>query len=55
MIRINLLPIKAAKRRSAGQKQVLLGAVVVVGAMAGVVLLHGYVSADLDVQQSQIN
>jgi type IV pilus assembly protein PilN len=54
MIRINLLPVKAAKRRSAGQKQVLLGAIAVVGALAGVVLFHGWVSADLDVQKNQL-
>jgi type IV pilus assembly protein PilN len=55
MIRINLLPVKAAKRREAGQRQVLLGTVVLLAAVAGVVTFHGWASAQLNTQKGQIN
>jgi type IV pilus assembly protein PilN len=41
MIRINLLPIKAAKRREAGQKQLLAGIVTVSMTLAGIIVFHG--------------
>ena len=54
MIKINLLPVKAAKRRTAGQRQILLGGVIVVASLAGVVIFHGWIAADLDVQQARL-
>ncbi|MSP62147.1 MAG: hypothetical protein EXR72_17795 [Myxococcales bacterium] len=51
MIRINLLPVKTSKRRSAGQKQVLLGGLAVIGGLIGVVLFHGWASGEVAVQQ----
>lgn len=40
MIRINLLPIKAAKRREQGQRQLLVGIVVMTLAFVGVIVFH---------------
>jgi type IV pilus assembly protein PilN len=40
MIRINLLPVKAAKRREAGQRQLLVGVVVVTLAVVGLVVFN---------------
>ena len=40
MIRINLLPVKAAKRREQGQRQLLLGAIVFTLALVGVIVFH---------------
>src|SRR3954447_16143890 len=40
MIRINLLPIKAAKRREAGQKQLLVGIVAVTLTLVGIIVFH---------------
>jgi type IV pilus assembly protein PilN len=41
MIRINLLPIKAAKRREAGQKQLLGGIVIITLTLVGIIVFHG--------------
>jgi type IV pilus assembly protein PilN len=41
MIRINLLPVKAAKRREAGQRQLLAGAVVFTLALVAIIVFHG--------------
>ncbi len=41
MIKINLLPVKAAKRREQGQKQLLAGIVVVSAALVGIIIFHG--------------
>lgn len=41
MIRINLLPVKAAKKREAGQRQLLAGVVVFSLALVGVIVFHG--------------
>jgi type IV pilus assembly protein PilN len=54
MIRINLLPVKAARRRESGQRQVLLGAVVVLAALAGVVVFHGWASGQLMLQKNKL-
>jgi len=54
MIRINLLPVKAARRRESGQRQVLFGAVVILAALAGVVLFHGWAAAQLTQQQRNL-
>ena len=40
MIRINLLPVKAAKRREQGQRQLLAGAVVLTGAIVALIAFH---------------
>jgi len=41
MIRINLLPVKAAKRREQGQRQLLIGVGVVTLAVVGIIVFHG--------------
>jgi type IV pilus assembly protein PilN len=41
MIRINLLPVKAAKRREQGQKQLLAGVVIVSLTLASIIVFHG--------------
>lgn len=41
MIKINLLPVKAAKRREQGQKQLLLGVVMVSAALVAIIVFHG--------------
>ena len=48
MIRINLLPVKAAKKREAGQRQILLLLLVVVGALGVIVVLHLWKTAEID-------
>jgi type IV pilus assembly protein PilN len=40
MIRINLLPVKAAQRRASGQRQLLVGATVLLLGLAGVVAVQ---------------
>jgi type IV pilus assembly protein PilN len=40
MIRINLLPVKAAKRREQGQRQLLLGAVILTAAIVTIIVFH---------------
>ena len=40
MIRINLLPVKAARRRESGQRQLLVGVVVFTLALVGVIVFH---------------
>jgi len=47
MIRINLLPVKAARKRESGQRQVLLGVVALLAGLAGVVVFHGWASGEL--------
>ncbi len=41
MIKINLLPVKAAKRREQGQRQLLIGVIVVSAAIVGIIVFHG--------------
>lgn len=41
MIKINLLPVKAAKRREQGQRQLLVGIVVFSAALVGIIVFHG--------------
>jgi type IV pilus assembly protein PilN len=41
MIKINLLPVKAAKRREQGQRQLLIGVVVFSAALVGIIVFHG--------------
>jgi type IV pilus assembly protein PilN len=40
MIRINLLPVKAAKRREQGQRQLLAGVIAITLAIVGVIVFH---------------
>jgi type IV pilus assembly protein PilN len=55
MIRINLLPVKAAKKRESGQRQVLVGLLFVIGALAIVVVFHGWASAKLVSKKVELN
>ncbi|HEY3352998.1 MAG TPA: PilN domain-containing protein [Polyangia bacterium] len=48
MIRINLLPVKAAKKREAGQRQVVLLLLAVIGAFGIIVGVHLYKTAEVD-------
>ena len=41
MIRINLLPVKAAKRREQGQKQLLAGAAIITVTLVSIIVFHG--------------
>jgi type IV pilus assembly protein PilN len=41
MIRINLLPVKAAKRREQGQRQLLIGVVVFSATLVAIIVFHG--------------
>src|SRR6185312_7734942 len=41
MFKINLLPVKAAKRREQGQRQLLIGVVVFSAALVGIIVFHG--------------
>jgi type IV pilus assembly protein PilN len=52
MIKINLLPVKAAKRREQGQRQLLIGTVVFSLALAGVILFNSAAQAKIDAQQA---
>ena len=53
MIRINLLPVKAAKRREQGQRQLLVGAVVFTVALVGVIAFHTTQAAKITEIQTQ--
>lgn len=41
MIKINLLPVKAAKRREQGQKQLLAGVVIFSATLVAIIIFHG--------------
>ena len=41
MIKINLLPVKAAKRREQGQKQLLAGVIILSATLVGIIVFHG--------------
>ena len=51
MIKINLLPVKAAKRRADGQKQLLIGAVAVIVTLIGIILFYGSVVTRVNVSR----
>jgi type IV pilus assembly protein PilN len=53
MIRINLLPVKAAKRREQGQRQILIGAVVFTVALVGVIVFHTAAQREIDDLRAQ--
>jgi len=48
MIKINLLPVKAAKRREQGQKQLLVGVIVFTATLVGIVVFHGTQAAHIN-------
>jgi type IV pilus assembly protein PilN len=54
MIRINLLPVKAARRRESGQRQVLLGAIIMLAGLAGVVVFHGWAAGEVGKQKTEL-
>jgi type IV pilus assembly protein PilN len=53
MIKINLLPVKAAKRRADGQRQILIGAAVVTVSVIGIILFHGTTVARIDGERAE--
>jgi type IV pilus assembly protein PilN len=48
MIRINLLPVKAAKKREAGQRQVLMLLLIVLGCFGLIVAVHLYKTGEIE-------
>lgn len=52
MIKINLLPVKAAKRREQGQRQLLLGVVVISATLVAIIIFHGTQVAKLNDMRS---
>lgn len=53
MIRINLLPVKATKKREQGQRQLLFGVVAFSLALVGVIVFHGAEVASINTLQAQ--
>jgi type IV pilus assembly protein PilN len=53
MIKINLLPVKAAKRRADGQRQLLVGAMVVTVSVIGIIFFHGATIARIDGEKAE--
>ena len=54
MIRINLLPVKAAQRRASAQRQLLIGATVVLLALCAVVVFHAASSRQVQKIRDQV-
>jgi len=54
MIRINLLPVKAAKKKDLGLRQLTLLIVLVLGALVGNYLWYGGVQRELATKRSQV-
>jgi type IV pilus assembly protein PilN len=52
LIRINLLPVKAAKRRESGQRQLLFGVVMVSATIASIIVFHGMQVSHLNEMKS---
>jgi type IV pilus assembly protein PilN len=52
MIKINLLPVKAAKRRADGQRQLLAGAIVVTATVISIIFFHGATVARMDQEKA---
>jgi len=48
MIKINLLPVKAAKRREQGQKQLLAGVIIFSATLVSIIIFHGTQVAHLN-------
>lgn len=55
MIRINLLPVKAAKRRASGLRQVLIGATAIVATLAAVAFVHLVAEGAVSAQKAEID
>jgi type IV pilus assembly protein PilN len=53
MIRINLLPVKAAKRREQGQRQLLVGAIVLTGAVVALIVVHTAKASEINDQRAK--
>lgn len=53
MIKINLLPVKAAKRRADGQRQLLFGAIVVTATVIGLILFHEATASRIDGEKAE--
>jgi len=53
MIRINLLPVKAAQRRASGLRQILIAGVAMMVALAGLVLFHTVQTTKLNVLKAK--
>ena len=53
MIKINLLPVKAAKRREQGQRQLLVGGIVLLSALTGIVVFNHAQAATVDELRDQ--
>ena len=54
MIRINLLPVKTARRRLEGQRQLLMGGVVVLVAFTGLVIFHGWAAGGVEEKRAEV-
>ena len=54
MIRINLLPVKAAARRASGQRQILIGSLVVLVALISTVVFHTLAERRLQIAKGQV-
>lgn len=53
MIKINLLPVKAAKRRADGQRQLLIGGLVITATLMTIILFHGRTSKRIAREQAE--
>lgn len=54
MIKINLLPIRAARKRESVKQQLILGAVLIIGAGVGLYLWYNSMATKLDERKKQI-
>ena len=54
MIRINLLPIRAARKRESVKQQLILGAVLLTGAVIGMVFWHTAVASQIDGKKKEV-
>jgi type IV pilus assembly protein PilN len=53
MIKINLLPVKAAKRREQGQRQLLAGAIALTLTVVGIIVFHTAEAAKINDQRAK--
>ena len=53
MIKINLLPVKAAKRRADGQRQLLIGAIVVTATIIGIIFFNQATVSRIDGERAE--
>ena len=53
MIKINLLPVKAAKRRAQGQQQLFIGAAVLTTTLVGIIIVHSVEAAKIEKVRSE--